>query len=36
MAVYKYTALTADGQQVKASVEGVSLTSAENDLLRQM
>ena len=35
MAVYKYTALTADGQQVKASVEGVSLTSAENDLLRQ-
>ncbi|HEX2577895.1 MAG TPA: type II secretion system F family protein [Aquihabitans sp.] len=35
MAVFKYTALTADGQQVKSAVEGVSLSSAENDLLRQ-
>ena len=35
MAVFKYTAVTPDGQQVKASIEGVSLTSAENDLLRQ-
>jgi type IV pilus assembly protein PilC len=33
--VFKYTALTPDGQQVKASIEGVSLTSAENDLIRQ-
>lgn len=35
MAVFKYTAVTPDGQQVKSSIEGVSLTSAENDLLRQ-
>ena len=35
MATYKYTAVTADGQQVKAAIEGVSITSAENDLLRQ-
>jgi type IV pilus assembly protein PilC len=35
MAVFKYTALTADGQQVKSTVEGVSLAAAENDLLRQ-
>lgn len=35
MPVFKYTAVTPDGQQVKASLEGVSLTSAENDLLRQ-
>jgi type IV pilus assembly protein PilC len=35
MAVFKYTAVTPDGQQVKASIEGVSLTSAENDLIRQ-
>jgi type IV pilus assembly protein PilC len=35
MAVYKYTAVTPDGQQVKSSLEGVSVTSAENDLLRQ-
>ncbi|HWJ63498.1 MAG TPA: type II secretion system F family protein [Acidimicrobiales bacterium] len=35
MAVFKYTAVTPDGTQVKDSVEGVSLTAAENDLLRQ-
>ncbi|MEZ5202996.1 MAG: type II secretion system F family protein [Acidimicrobiales bacterium] len=35
MAVFKYTAVTPDGQQVKATIEGVSLTSAENDLIRQ-
>lgn len=35
MAEFKYTAVTADGQQIKATVEGVSLISAENDLLRQ-
>ena len=35
MATYKYTAVTADGQQVKAAIDGVSITSAENDLLRQ-
>jgi len=35
MAVYKYTAVAPDGQQIKDSVEGVSLTAAENDLLRQ-
>lgn len=35
MATFKYTAVTPDGQQVKAAIEGVSLTSAENDLLRQ-
>jgi type IV pilus assembly protein PilC len=35
MAVFKYTALTADGQQVKSTVESVSLAAAENDLLRQ-
>ena len=35
MAVFKYTAVTPDGQQVKSTIEGVSLTSAENDLIRQ-
>lgn len=35
MATYKYTAVTGDGKQVKAAIEGVSITSAENDLLRQ-
>jgi type IV pilus assembly protein PilC len=35
MAVFKYTALTADGQQVKSTMESVSLAAAENDLLRQ-
>ena len=35
LAVFKYTALTPEGTQVRASIEGVSLTSAENDLLRQ-
>ena len=35
MAVFKYTALTADGQQVKSTVENVSLAAAENELLRQ-
>lgn len=35
MTTYKYTAVTPDGQQVKAAIEGVSITSAENDLLRQ-
>ena len=35
MAVFKYTAVAPDGQQVKATIEGVSLTSAENDLIRQ-
>jgi type IV pilus assembly protein PilC len=34
VAVYKYTAVTPDGQQVKAQIEGVSLTSAENELMR--
>lgn len=34
MAVFKYTAVTPDGQRVKASVEGISLTSVENDLIR--
>ncbi len=35
MAVFKYTALDGDGKRFRASVEGVSLVSAENDLLRQ-
>ena len=35
MAVFKYTAVTGDGQQIKATIEGVSLSSAENELLRQ-
>ena len=35
MATFKYTAVTGDGKQVKAAIEGVSITSAENDLLRQ-
>src|SRR6478735_9158143 len=35
MAVYKYTAVTADGEQVRSSIEGISLTAAENDLIRQ-
>lgn len=35
VATYKYTAVTADGQQLKSSIDGVSITSAENDLLRQ-
>ena len=35
MAVYKYTAVTGDGQTVKSTIEGVSLSSAENDLIRQ-
>src|SRR6478752_3237826 len=35
MAVFKYTAVTPDGQQVKDSLEGVSITSAENELIRQ-
>ncbi len=35
MAVFKYTAVAPDGQQIKSSIEGVSLTAAENDLLRQ-
>lgn len=35
MATFKYTALTADGETVKATIDGVSLTSAENELLRQ-
>lgn len=35
MAVFKYTAVTPEGQQIKSSIEGVSLTAAENDLLRQ-
>lgn len=35
MAVYKYTAVTGEGQTVKSTIEGVSLSSAENDLLRQ-
>jgi type IV pilus assembly protein PilC len=35
MAVFKYTALTADGQQVRSQIESVSLSAAENDLLRQ-
>lgn len=35
MAVFKYTALTADGQQVRSTIESVSLSAAENDLIRQ-
>ncbi|MCU1497423.1 MAG: pilus assembly protein PilC [Acidimicrobiales bacterium] len=35
MAVFKYTAVTGDGAQVKSSIEGVSLASAENELMRQ-
>ena len=35
MATFKYTAVTPEGQRVKASLEGVSLPSAENELLRQ-
>ncbi|MEZ5139192.1 MAG: type II secretion system F family protein [Acidimicrobiales bacterium] len=35
MAVFKYTAVTPEGQQVKSTIEGVSLTAAENDLIRQ-
>ena len=35
MAMFKYTAVGGDGQRVRASVEGVSLASAENELLRQ-
>lgn len=35
MAVFKYVAVTGAGEQVKGSVEGVSISSAENDLLRQ-
>ncbi len=35
MAVFKYTAVTPDGEQVRSSVEGVSLSAAENDLIRQ-
>lgn len=35
MALYKYTAVTPDGQRVKDSFEGVSLSSAENELIRQ-
>ena len=35
MAVFKYTAVTSEGQQVKSSIEGISLTAAENDLIRQ-
>lgn len=34
MATYKYTAVTPDGRQVKDTIEGVSLASAENELLR--
>lgn len=34
MAVFKYKAVTADGQQVRSTIEGVSLASAENELLR--
>ena len=35
MPVFKYIAVTGDGDQVKGTVEGVSLISVENDLLRQ-
>ncbi|HRW37571.1 MAG TPA: type II secretion system F family protein [Aquihabitans sp.] len=35
MAVFKYTAVTPEGQQVKSTIDGVSVTSAENDLIRQ-
>lgn len=35
MAVFKYTAVGADGKQVRSSIEEVSLTAAENDLIRQ-
>lgn len=34
MAIYKYTAVTPEGQQIKDTIEGVSLASAENELLR--
>lgn len=35
MAVFKYTAVTGEGQEIKATIEGASLASAENELLRQ-
>ncbi|MCB0970224.1 MAG: type II secretion system F family protein [Acidimicrobiales bacterium] len=35
MPEFKYVAITGDGDQVKGTVEGVSLISVENDLLRQ-
>src|SRR3954447_4003814 len=35
MAVFRYTALTPNGQQIKASIDGVSQSSVENELLRQ-
>ncbi len=35
MAVFKYVAVDGDGAEVKAEIEGVSLSSAENELLRQ-
>lgn len=35
MAVFKYTVVAPDGRQIKDSVEGASLLSVENDLLRQ-
>jgi len=35
VATFKYTAVTADGQTVKSTIEGVSRSSAENELLRQ-
>lgn len=34
MATYKYTAVAPDGRQIKDTIEGVSLASAENELLR--
>jgi type IV pilus assembly protein PilC len=35
VATYKYTAVAPDGRQIKDTIEGVSLASAENELLRQ-
>lgn len=35
MAIFKYTAVDADGRSIKSTIEGISRASAENELLRQ-
>ena len=35
MTTFRYTAIGPDGQKVKSSLDGVSLASAENELIRQ-
>ncbi len=35
MTTFRYTAIDPDGQKLKATIEGVSLASAENELLRR-